>query len=103
MPVMAGYEVRTKRFTRTEYDRMIELGAFRPGDPIELIGGQLMVAGPQGARHYTAIFKTAKALEAAFGPAFMVRTQAPIGLDEESEPEPDVAVVSATPDAYASE
>jgi len=103
MPVMAGYEVRTKRFTRAEYDRMIELGAFRPGDPIELIGGQLMVAEPQGARHYTAIFKTAKALEAAFGPGWMVRTQAPIGLDEESEPEPDLAVVSGTPDAYASE
>src|SRR5262245_32473694 len=101
MAAMAGYETRTRRFTRTEYDRMIELGVFGPGDPIELIGGQLMVAEPQGARHYAAIFKTAKALEAAFGADWMVRTQAPIGLDEESEPEPDVAVVATAPDAYA--
>ena len=66
---------------------------FQPGEPIELIGGQLMIAEPQGEYHYQSIWKTAHALEAAFGPGWFVRTQAPIGLDEESEPEPDVAVV----------
>jgi len=31
-----------------------------------------------------------------------VRTQGPIGLDDESEPEPDVAVVPGTPEDYRS-
>ena len=99
---MAGDEPKTRRFSRVEYEKLIELGFFQPGDPIELIGGELMVAEPQGAGHYTAIGKTAKALEAAFGPGWNVRTQGPIGLDEESEPEPDVAVVPGSLEDYGS-
>ena len=100
--VIATYEIRTRRWSRAEYEKLIDLGVFQPGDAIELIGGELMVAEPQGTAHYTAIRKTAKALEAAFGPGWEVRTQGPIGLDEESEPEPDVAVVPGGPDDYRS-
>ena len=74
----------------------IQLGVFQPAEPIELIGGELMVAEPQGAAHYTAIRKTVKALEAAFGRGWEVRMQGPIGLDDDSEPGPDVAVVPAS-------
>ena len=97
---MTSYETRTRRFSRAEYDRLIELGVFQPGEPIELIGGELIVAEPQGAAHYGVIRKTARALEAAFGVGWEVRTQGPIGLDDESEPEPDVAVVPGGPDDY---
>ena len=45
--------------------------------------------------------KTARALEAAFGPGWHMRMQGPLGLDADSEPEPDVAVVSGGPDDYA--
>jgi Uma2 family endonuclease len=93
--------VRTRRFSRAEYERLVELGVFQPGEPIELIGGELVVAEPQGAGHYTAIVKTARALERAFGPGWHARMQGPIGLDADSEPEPDVAVVRGTPDDYA--
>lgn len=98
---MTSYEARTRRFSRAEYDRLIELGVFQPGEAIELIGGELMVAEPQGAAHYTAILKTAKTLEAAFGPGWLVRTQGPIGLDDESEPEPDITVVPGSPNDYS--
>ena len=99
---MAGDETRTRRWSRAEYERLVDLGVFQPGEPIELIGGELMVAEPQGAAHYTAIQKTARALEAAFGSGWTVRTQGPVGLDEESEPEPDVAVVPGSVDDYRS-
>jgi Uma2 family endonuclease len=98
--LMAAHEPRTRRFSRAEYERLIDLGVFQPGEPTELIGGDLIVAEPQGAAHYTAIQKTAKALEAAFGTGWTVRTQGPVGLDEDSEPEPDVAVVPGSPDDY---
>ena len=100
MRAMTSYEPRTRRFSRAEYERLIDLGVFQPGEAIELIGGELMVAEPQGAAHYTAILKIAKALEGAFGPGWVVRTQGPIGLDEDSEPEPDIAVVPGSPDDY---
>ena len=103
MAGMADYAVETRRFTRAEYDRLIELGVFQPGERIELIGGQLMIAEPQGEYHYGAIWKTARAIEAAFGPGWYVRSQAPIGLDDESEPEPDVAVVQGTVSDYQRE
>jgi Uma2 family endonuclease len=95
---MASYE--TRRFSRVEYEKLIDVGVFQPGEAIELLGGHLMVAEPQGARHYTAIVKTARALQAAFGAAAYVRIQGPIGLDDDSEPEPDVAVVPGTIDDY---
>jgi len=98
---MASYETRTRRFSRAEYERLIDLGVFQPGEAIELIGGELVVAEPQGAAHYTAIVKTAKVLETVFGPGWHVRMQGPIGLDDDSAPEPDVAVVSGSPDDYA--
>lgn len=95
---MADYE--TRRFSRLEYEKLIELGVFQPGEAIELLGGDLVVAEPQGAARYTAIVRTARALQAAFGPTWYVRMQGPIGLDEESEPEPDVAVVPGSVDDY---
>jgi len=36
-----------RRWQRAEYDRLVELGAFR-GEPVELVGGQLIVAEPTG-------------------------------------------------------
>ena len=98
---MADDEFVTRRWKRVEYDRLIECGFFRPGDPVELLGGQLIVAEPQGNRHFTSIRAVEEALRAAFGQGWEVRGQGPIALDDESEPEPDVAVVPGTFRDYA--
>jgi Uma2 family endonuclease len=98
---MASYETRTRRFSRAEYDRLIELGVFGDDEHIELIGGELMVAEPKGAPHYAATRKITKALEAAFGPGWDVRPEGPVGLDDDSEPEPDITVVPGSPDDYS--
>ena len=90
---MAGLEIKTRRWRRVEYERLIETGFFRPGDPVELVGGQLIVAEPQGSAHFSAIRAVEEALRAAFGQGWEVRGQGPLALDDESEPEPDVAVV----------
>ena len=98
---MARVEVKTRRWKRIEYDRLIETGFFQPGDPIELIGGQLIVAEPQGSRHFAAVQAVEEALRTAFGAGWQVRGQGPVALDEESEPEPDVAVVPGSFRDYA--
>ena len=90
---MARVEAQTRRWKRIEYERLIECGFFQPEDPIELVGGQLIVAEPQGSGHFAAIRAVEEGLRAAFGPGWEVRTQGPLALDDESEPEPDVAVV----------
>ena len=58
-----------------------------------------MVAEPQGALHYTGGLQGGtRRSKLLSGPGWYVRTQGPIGLDDESEPEPDVAVVAGTLD-----
>lgn len=100
---MTTYPVRTRRWTRAEYDRLIDLGVFAPGDPVELLGGELIVSEPQGSTHYTAVCLAEDALRPAFGPGWFIRSQGPVALDEESEPEPDVAVVRGTVRDYSGE
>jgi Uma2 family endonuclease len=95
--------VRTRQWTRAEYDRLIEIGVFRPGDPVELLGGELVVAEPQSSPHYTAIGLVEEALHAAFGVGWLIRQQGPIALDDQSEPEPDVAVARGTLRDYSHE
>ena len=92
--------IEERRFTRVEYERMIECGIFVPGERVELIAGALLVAEPQGAPHFAAIGCVVDALRAAFGPGWYVRVQGPLALDDDSEPEPDVAVVPGAPRDY---
>lgn len=85
---------RIRRWTRVEYDRLIDQGIFQPGERLELLAGQLVVREPQSDPHSLAVELVHEALRAAFGPAWRVRAQLPIALDDESEPEPDVSVAA---------
>jgi len=98
---MSESAVRTRRWTRVEYDKLIETGFLGPGDKIELLGGQLCVSEPQNNPHATAISLGLEAIRHALAPGWHVRVQLPIALDDESEPEPDLAVVSGGPRDYA--
>jgi Uma2 family endonuclease len=88
-----------RRWTRVEYDRVVSFGVFE-GEHLELLGGDLIVAEPKGTYHSTALGKTADALAAALSDGWIIRWQNPIALDDESEPEPDVAIVPGTRDDY---
>ena len=100
---MATYPIRSRHWTRKEYDTLVKSGFFNADEPIELLGGQLIVAEPKGSPHSTAVALTVEALRLAFGPGWLVRVQDPIALDAESEPEPDVAVVPGSARDYLAE
>lgn len=89
-----------RRWTRVEYERLVDLGVFRPGERLELIDGLLVVREPQGSRHAAAIRLTLDALRRAVGDGWRIDSQLPIALDDDSEPEPDVSVVERDPRAY---
>jgi Uma2 family endonuclease len=91
---------RTRRWARVEYERLVELGVFQPGERLELLDGQLVVREPQGSRHAGTIRRVLAALRGALGDAWQIDSQLPIALDGDSEPEPDVAVVPRDPGAY---
>ena len=96
---MTQAPVPLRQWTRAEYERLVDLGLFR-GDPVELIAGQLVVAEPQGSYHATAVGAADDALRAVLPPGWIVRAQMPMALDEESAPEPDLALVPGTRGDY---
>ncbi|PYO11122.1 MAG: hypothetical protein DMD75_11675 [Candidatus Rokuibacteriota bacterium] len=88
------------RWTRDEYERLIDHGFLDEDDPVELLDGLLLVMEPQHSRHRTSVLLVARAMERAFGEGWFVQTQSPISLDDRSEPEPDVCVVRGSPRDY---
>ena len=88
-----------RRWQRAEYDRLVSLGVFE-GEPVELIGGELLVVEPQGAYHASAVGRVDYVLRAVLPPGWIVRVQAALSLDPESAPEPDLAVVPGRPGDY---
>jgi len=77
---------------RSEYERMIALGMF-DDERVELIRGLLVKMSPQRAPHASTIEKLTELLAAQLRGRWRLRVQLPLALGEDSEPEPDVAIV----------
>jgi Uma2 family endonuclease len=91
--------VTTRRWRRAEYDHLVDLGIF-VGERLELLDGMLVVAEPQDSAHAAIVMHVGQVLAVAFGAGWHPRLQAPLALDDDSEPEPDVAVVTGAPRDY---
>jgi Uma2 family endonuclease len=85
-----------RRWTRPEYERLVECGVLATGERVELLDGLLVVREPQGGRHAMAVRMVEEALRRVFRAGWDVRSQLPIALDPDSEPEPDVSVVAGS-------
>ena len=92
--------LRTRRWTRLEYERLIECGVLQEDERVELLDGLLVVREPQGSRHNTGIRCVTAALRSALGDAWQIDSQLAIALDDDSEPEPDIAVVPGDARSY---
>lgn len=78
---------------RTEYERMVEMGMFS-GERIELLRGALVAMTPQDPPHAEATARIADLLADAVRGRARVRQHSPLALSDDSEPEPDVAIVA---------
>lgn len=90
---MSESAIRTRRWSRVEYDRLIALGIIQEDERLELLAGELVLRDRQSPGHAYAIEALGEALRHTIGPGSHVRTLSPIALDGESEPEPDLSVV----------
>ena len=59
--------VRTRRWTRLEYERLIDRGVFHEDERLELLNGLLVVTEPQGNSHAVEIGR-ASCRERVYGP-----------------------------------
>lgn len=93
-------EVAHHRFTSDEYYQLVELGFFE-GRRVELIQGEIIAMPPMGSPHATTLTLALQALQRIFATGYVIRSQMPLHLDSDSEPEPDIAVVAGSPSDYA--
>lgn len=93
MQTSISQPVETHRWTRRQYEQMIDAGVLTEDDRVELIEGQITPMSPQSSRHITTIDLCRRALEPICPQGFLVRTQAPLALGSSSEPEPDLIVL----------
>jgi Uma2 family endonuclease len=84
--------IRRKHFSRFEYHWLNENGLFHEGRRYELFNGDVLEQMPQNEPHGTLVMRLLFALAAAFGSEF-IRCQMPIVLSDDTEPEPDIAVM----------
>ncbi|HEY7215257.1 MAG TPA: Uma2 family endonuclease [Thermoanaerobaculia bacterium] len=90
---MATSAVDVHRWTREEYERLVDDGYFGPDERVELVDGIIYEMSPQKSWHATAIQALQEYLGPAFKDGYNLRVQMPLVLSLDSEPEPDVAVV----------
>jgi Uma2 family endonuclease len=83
-------EIRPLR--RAEYDKLVALGAF-DGEKIELLHGALVAMSPTGTPHASAMQMLTVLLVRALSDRAAIRVQLPFAAGDDSEPEPDFAVV----------
>ena len=80
---------------------MTEAGVFSVEERVELLEGVIVNASPEGKRHVVAIELARKVLTSRLGERAGLRIQHPLQVADDSEPEPDIAVVrDSDPRAY---
>jgi len=79
--------------SRVEYDRLIEMGWFAD-ERLELLGGVLVTMSPQKPPHAGTVAALHERLTRTLGDRAHVRCQLPLAATDDSEPEPDLAVVT---------
>lgn len=96
MPVAAN---NVHRWTREEYGRMDAEGLFAPDARVELVDGIVYDKRPQTSPHATCLHLALRLLTLLL-PETYIRVQAPLALSDDSEPEPDLAVVPGELEDY---
>ncbi len=81
-----------RRVTRADYHRLGELGFYR-GERVQLIHGSVVDMPPIGAPHANAVRRLAHIFERAVGDRALVSVQQPFVAVDDSEPEPDLALL----------
>jgi Uma2 family endonuclease len=95
---MVNTQVRP--LTSVEYYQMMESGIIREGERVELILGQIFTMAAKGTRHTVSTTRLLKILLKLTEERAIIRSQDPISLPNNSEPEPDIVIARLRSDDY---
>ncbi len=99
-PARCQIVAATYTLSVAQYDRMIEAGILPENEHIELIEGEIIEMAALGRRHASRVNLLAESLTEQSRRRYIVSVQNPIQLDDLSEPEPDIALLTRRDDFY---
>ena len=86
---------RPVRWTCAEFHRFGDMGVFE-GRGAMLIDGVILEQGPMNPPHAITLELVEEAIRTAFGAGWRIRSQSPLVLGQDLDPEPDFAVIAGT-------
>jgi Uma2 family endonuclease len=99
LPLFAVPPMPVRRFSVDEYHRMIDVGILTEHDPVELLEGWIVPKMPHNPPHDGTIQVINKRVGRRLPDGWDLRVQSAITTDD-SEPEPDLAIVRGDERAY---
>jgi Uma2 family endonuclease len=90
-----------KLWSIDEYERMIEKGILDGDSRVELIRGEVIEMTPIGVRHAGCVINLQALFHSLLGDRVVVSVQNPIRLPNDSEPQPDVALLNGPRSRYS--
>jgi Uma2 family endonuclease len=82
-----------RRFTVDEYEQMAVSGILHEDTRVELVAGEIIEMRPIGVRHMQCVNRLARMLSRLLLDDVMVSVQNPIRLSDNSQPQPDIAII----------
>ena len=98
----SALDLPVRRFTVEEYYAMAEAGILTEDDRVELIDGVIVEMSPVGSRHIGCVNLYTRWLSQLVGDRAILQVQGSIHLDDDTEPQPDLALLRDRPDFYSS-
>ncbi|MBC8234114.1 Uma2 family endonuclease [bacterium] len=99
--IQSKYPLPVRCFSVSEYQKMGEAGILSEDEHIELIDGVIIQMSTEGTRHSVIMSNiAAQFYELVIEGKALLRVQNPIVLSDDTEPEPDLALVKTRESAY---
>lgn len=92
-----------RKFTVEQYHQMAQSGILKEEDRVELLGGEIVDMSPIGRRHAACVKRLNALFNQRLADTVIVGVQDPVELANNSEPQPDIALLRLRDDFYEAE
>ncbi len=89
-----------RKFTVEQYQKMVESGIIAEGERVELIRGEIIQMAAIGRRHAASVNRLVRLFSQVIGDRAIISPQNPVQLDDNSVPQPDIALLHPRADFY---
>ena len=94
-------DMKRRRFTVAELLHLAQIGFLGDDERVELIRGEIVEMSPISQGHASSVMRLTSLLSREFGRQAILNVQNPLQLDDETLPQPDVALLRQRDDFYS--